>query len=284
MSSRRDDYLDAMLRNLGAAYYETLHGQAAASDVARAVDVVSEAEAGHDGKTHPGQATAGTGQGAHRQARWRVRDVMTSDVATASMDMPCKKVARLLADRRLSAVPVLAADGHVLGMVSEADVLRKEESKFWRLGARLAPSRRRARAQAKARTAGGLMTSPAITIGPDAPVGAAARLMNAHRIRRLPVVDDSGRLIGIVSRRDVMKIFLRPDEEIAAEITGVLADILLQDAAGVTVSVRDGVVALAGGLPREDLIQVAIQLSRDVTGVVGVTSHLLVRQAPTKSA
>jgi CBS-domain-containing membrane protein len=118
------------------------------------------------------------------------------------------------------------------------------------------------------------MTTPVITIHPDAPVGAAARLMNGHRIRRLPVVDPSGKLIGIVSRRDLLSVFLRPDEEIAAEVHGMLTGILLAEPDGVTVKVRDGIVTLSGTLAREDLIPVAERLAAGVDGVVTVACKL----------
>jgi len=152
----------------------------------------------------------------------------------------------------------------VAGIVSEADVLRKEERDFGRLGTGLPRRTRRERAQADARTVTELMSTPVITIHPDAPVGAAARLMNGHRIRRLPVVDSSGKLIGIVSRRDLLSVFLRPNEEIAAEVHGVLTGILHAEPDGVAVQVRDGVVTMSGTLAREDLIEVAERLASGV--------------------
>jgi CBS domain-containing protein len=125
-----------------------------------------------------------------------------------------------------------------------------------RRGGGLSGRARRDRAKARARTAGQLMTSPAITIHPDAPLSAAARLMNAHHIRRLPVVNAAGDLAGVVSRRDLMKVFLRPDEEITAEVSGVLVQILPEDAGQVTAGVSDGVVTLDGALDDQDLVPV----------------------------
>jgi CBS-domain-containing membrane protein len=107
--------------------------------------------------------------------------------------------------------------------------------------------------------------------------GAAARLMNGHRIRRLPVVDQSGKLSGIVSRRDLLSVFLRPDEEIAAEINDALTGILLEEPGRVEVTVRDGVVTLSGALAGKDLIPVAEHLAAGVDGVVGVTCELTAR-------
>jgi CBS-domain-containing membrane protein len=123
------------------------------------------------------------------------------------------------------------------------------------------------------------MTSPAITIDADASLSGAARLMNAHHIRRLPVVNAAGDLIGIVSRRDLMKVFLRPDEEITAEVSGVLGQILLDGAGQVVVSVLDGVVTLGGALDDQDLIRVAVGLASEVAGVVAVVSELTRHEA-----
>jgi CBS domain-containing protein len=123
------------------------------------------------------------------------------------------------------------------------------------------------------------MTSPAITIHPDASLSAAARLMNAHRIRRLPVVNAAGDLVGIVSRRDLMKVFLRPDEDITAEVSGVLGQILLGNAGQVAVGVADGVVTLDGALGDQALIPVAVGLAAGVDGVVAVVNGLIRQEA-----
>jgi CBS domain-containing protein len=281
--SRREAHLDAMLRHLGAAYYQTLQGQATAADVAQAVEAVTDFEARRDvSHAGPGEGNEAVEAGARARhpGRWRVREVMTTNVVTAERHMPYKQVAKLITEHHVNAVPVVAKGGRVLGIVSEADVLRKEERRYWRRSTGLSRHTRRERAKAKARTAGELMTSPAITIHPEAPLGAAAKLMNEHRIRRLPVVDVSGDLIGIVSRRDLLKVFLRPDEEIAGEVEGVLGSILLEDAGGVTVSVRDGVVTLDGVLAHKDLIPVTSRLASDVAGVVAVVSRLTHQEGP----
>ena len=274
----RDEYLNAMLRELGAAYYQTLHGEGAASDVARAVDAITEAQADLGLAAGLGRSSAGGEADSRlpgwRRRRWRIRDVMTTDIAAADRSMTYKQVVRLMTDRRVNAVPVVDSGYRVLGMVSEADVLRKQEHSPRRSGARLGRRGRRERNRADARTVGELMTSPAITIHPDAPLSAAARLMNARHIRRLPVVDGSGELIGVVSRRDLMKVFLRPDTEIEAEVRDVLTDILLEGSGGITVAVHEGVVTLTGVLTDKDMIPVATRLASDVPGVVAVANHL----------
>ncbi|HUZ51432.1 MAG TPA: CBS domain-containing protein [Streptosporangiaceae bacterium] len=218
--------------------------------------------------------------GACRQptGRWRVIDVMATDVVTADKNMPYKQVARLLAENDLSAIPVLSGGGRVLGVVSEADVLRREERSFSRLGAGLPRRTHREREQAEALTASQLMTAPAITIHPDAPLGAAARLMNAHHVRRLPVVNPAGELIGIVSRRDLMSVFLRPDAEIAAEIADSLARMPGAEAMRIAVCIADGEVALTGELPHAGMIAAAIKVASDVDGVVAVSSRLTASQ------
>jgi CBS domain-containing protein len=199
---------------------------------------------------------------------------MTAKVVTASQDMSYKQVARLMTEHRLDAVPVADGSGRLLGMVSEADALRKQERKF-RPGTGLLPWRGgRERAKAEARTAAGLMTSPAITIRPDALLGEAARLMNARRVRRLPVVDASGQLAGIVSRRDLLRVFLRPDEEIAGEVWEILATVLPGDADQVTAIVRDGVVTLSGSVTAQALVPAAVRLVSRAPGVIAVDDQL----------
>ena len=253
--SRRDDHFDAMLRELGAAYYQSLHGQRTTGDVARAVESVAAAKdrpSGTEGKAQttaqPARSGPDTGQAWRPRRRWRVRDVMTTSVAAVDAAASYKDVARLIGERAVNAVPVLAGDRRVLGMVSEANMLRKQERRSRRIGTRLSRRARREKAQAAARTAGELMTTPPITVHPDAPLGSAARLMNGRHIRQLPVVAPSGRLLGIVSRSDLLSVFLRPDEEIARDVRAAIARISLGDPPTVTVRARDGVVELTGSL------------------------------------
>jgi CBS domain-containing protein len=199
---------------------------------------------------------------------------MATDVITVDKHTPFKYVARLLAENGLSSVPVVSGGGRVLGMISEADLLRKEERSFGRLSAGLPRRTHREREQANALTAARLMTSPAITIHPDAPLGAAARLMNAHHITRLPVVAPSGEMIGVVSRRDLLAGYLRPDADIADEIAAGLAQISPAGPARITVSVTDGEVELTGTVPRASMAGTAIKVASDVDGTVAVTSRL----------
>src|SRR4051794_921453 len=135
--------------------------------------------------------------------QWTVGDVMTRSVASVSLETSYRDAVDTLTDRRISAAPVVDADGRVLGVVSEADLLHKIEADDAHGPGRVARPSRRAAAKAHAATAAQLMTAPAITIGPRASVGEAARRLEREGVKRMPVVDDDGRLIGIVARRDL---------------------------------------------------------------------------------
>jgi CBS domain-containing protein len=275
--TRRDDHFDAMLRHLGATYYQTLLGEATPSDVAAAVDSV-ERESAH----RPG-GTAGHGrQPAHRgqrsqtvkTGRWRVRDVMTPDVVSVGKQASGTTLARLLSEHHISAVPVLTGAGKLAGVVSEADLLKAQRHPGARARDGLLRRRPRATRGHPAYTAGHLMTSPAITIHPDAPLAVAARRMTDHHLTLLPVVDESAVLIGVISRRDLLSVYLRPDADIVAEVSGVLADVLFLDPAAVTVSAHDGLVTLTGEIDQPEFSTLAIRLASGVDGVLAVADKL----------
>jgi CBS domain-containing protein len=278
--SRRDMYLDGMLRHLGAAYYESLHGRAAPDDVSRALEQVAE---------HMGEKPAGRARGSRQQGqplpehhgRWhsRVRDIMTTSVVTADRITSYKEIAEKLAEHQISGMPVLILGRHVAGVVSEGDLIAAQVK---RLDARR-PGLGRALHHGQAQdvhpplTAGDLMTSPAITIHPDATIAAAARLMTTHHIRRLPVVDPDGKLVGLVSRRDLLRLFLRDDADIGRQVQELLAEILLADQPDIKVTVHSGVVTLAGTAMldgQHELLDVALRLIRDVDGVVDVRNKI----------
>jgi CBS domain-containing protein len=276
--TRTDTHLDAMLRHLGAAYYESLHGRAARSDVARALDTVEE----HLGEQGP-PAPKAPHHEEMRKRRWarRVSDVMTTTVVTVDRITPYQDIDRLLTRHRISGVPVLKMGREVVGVVSETDLLAAEDETHRQ--ARMAGSMGRRwhlRKQPHVRlTAGALMTSPAVTIGPDATIPAAARLMNTHHITRLPVVDEDGKLVGIVGRRDLLSVFLRPDAEIAHDARQVLDEVPLADPKEVIAEVRHGVVTLTGSMRpatghEQDLMPLALRLIWDIDGVVDVVNRL----------
>jgi CBS domain-containing protein len=279
--SRRDAHFDAMLRHLGAAYYDSLHGRAAPADVARAVDSIAD-HMGEAPLRHPAAAAPAAGHkdsGLRRQhhGRWnsRVRDVMTTSVVTADRITPYKEIARMLTQHQISGVPVLTMGRHVAGVVSEGDLLAaRDHNPMTGHGLR---HRLASRNQHHSRTAEQLMTAPAVTTHPDATIAGAARMMNVHHVRRLPVVDPDGKLVGIVSRRDLLSVFLRPDAEIARQIGEILTELLPGGPTGIEVAVRNGVVTLSGQpelTAEEDLIPVAVRLAWDVDGVVDVVNKV----------
>jgi len=205
-----------------------------------------------------------------------VKDVMTKTVVVVQDAAPFKEIARLMQEYRASALPVVDEEGRLLGIVSEADLLLKEDPGFE--GERHlfeGRFRRVQREKAFGLVAGQLMTAPVYTVVPDTPLAEAARLMHDKGVKRLPVVDARGVVLGIVSRADVVKIFLRSDDEIDREIRDeVLFKTLWLEPNTVHVRVREGVVALEGQLERRSLIPVLVEMVHRVDGVIGVENRL----------
>ncbi|MEV4169206.1 CBS domain-containing protein [Nonomuraea sp. NPDC049709] len=213
--------------------------------------------------------------------RMTVTDVMTTDVAAVNRNASFHTVAELLITRGVSGVPVLDDDSRVLGVVSEADLLAKEEFKERYHGDGYRPPlRARIRhtsgsegsgyRKSLGETAGELMTAPAHVTTPDTPIVSAARLMDRHGVKRLPVVDADGRLTGIVSRRDLIKVFLRLDKDIETSVR----DTVRADGQGLVVTVADGVVTLSGTLPEHSQAVTAVRLAENIDGVVAVHDDL----------
>ncbi|SDN47848.1 BON domain-containing protein [Streptomyces sp. cf386] len=204
-----------------------------------------------------------------------VRDVMTRDVAVVGRDAAFKDIVRTLQDRRVSALPVVDGEGRVLGVVSEADLLHKEEFRDSDPDRYTQLRRLSDLAKAGSVTAGELMTRPALTVTADATLAQAARTMARAKVKRLPVVDADGRLEGVVSRVDLLKVFLRRDEEIAEEVRReVVAYLFPEPGPAVRVDVLDGVVRLGGQIRDKSLVPVAARLVRAVEGVVDVVFEL----------
>jgi CBS domain-containing protein len=178
-----------------------------------------------------------------------VRDVMTTEVVTAEPSTPFKEIAARLAQHRISAVPVVDAGRRVLGIITEADLLLKQEHPDPKADVSLIWTRRRRRERAKAAAAvaGKLMTAPAATVAPSSTVTEAARRMHTAGVKRLPVVDETGRLVGIVSRADLLNVFTRPDEAIRSQIISeVIVGVFMLDPSRFFIDVDDGVVLLQG--------------------------------------
>jgi hydrogenase maturation protease len=212
-----------------------------------------------------------------------VGDVMTSRVVSVRDDTPFKQIIEALANAHVSALPVVDADGHVLGIVSESDLLAKVaavgRSAPHVSGERTEPHPRR---KADAETARDLMTAPVVTTRPDARVAHAARVAALQHVRRLPVVDSADRLVGIVTRSDLLRVFLRDDEAIRQHVVSLIRRQLFIDTSTIDVTVADGVVTLRGQLDSQAMFEPLVDTIRDTTGVVAVHDNISYRldQAP----
>jgi CBS domain-containing protein len=208
----------------------------------------------------------------------KVKDVMTGEVVAMCKDASFKEMAARLREYRVSAFPIIDENRRVIGVVSEADLLAKEALAGEHTGIPAAITgilHHKEYQKADGVTAGDLMTHPAVTVRPDDTVEHAARLMYTLRVKRLPVVDAGGYLVGIVSRADVLSVFDRTDEEIHAEIVNdvILRDFLV-DPAVFMVTVADGVVTIKGNPETADLGHRLVTRIRHVQGVVAVRDVL----------
>ncbi len=210
----------------------------------------------------------------------RIQDVMTRSVITVGPETPLREVAALLDQHRISGVLVVDGDGKLLGVVSEADFLVEAQGGppahrsaiarlFWRHPDRNTPGDRH-----YPKTAGELMTSPAITIGPAALVAKAAAIMTRERINRLPVVD-GGHLVGIVTRADLVRSYVRSDAELAAVIRDdVLVRALWLDPRQFEVAVTDGVATIRGHVDRRSSAEMISRITLLVPGVRDVVNRV----------
>jgi CBS domain-containing protein len=184
----------------------------------------------------------------------RVKDIMTAHVVAVRSDASYREMIAALRARRVSGLPVVDAEGTVVGVVSETDLLTKR--------ATAAP------------TAADLMTRPVVTTSPDELVSSVARLMSRRKLRRVPVVDRGGHLVGIVCRSDVLSVFSRPDDDIRREITqDVILDGFFTDPERLTVTVKDGIVTLEGAPGSVVLGRGIADQARHVEGVVAVRNR-----------
>ncbi|MFF8193419.1 CBS domain-containing protein [Streptomyces bobili] len=217
----------------------------------------------------------------------RVDTVMVRDVVTAEYGTPFKEVVHRLDQHRISGLPVIDSERKVIGVVSETDLLLRQAASSAPTGGRVSWAERlrglsrrvrRNAVRARAGTAGGVMSAPAVTVRAHTTVPEAARLMAERGIERLPVVDEKDRLVGIVTRRELLQMFLRPDGEIRRAVEQqVFVDALWLAPHIVEASVRNGVVTLTGQLERRSDIPVAVGMSSRVDGVVAVVDRLSYR-------
>ena len=204
-----------------------------------------------------------------------VAELMTRQVISAVPHTPFKELVGCILAHDISALPVIDTTGRPIGVVAEADLLAKLE---FHGGADQAPllasSRCRARwRKASALIAADLMTTPALTIPPDTPVSTAAHLLADHQLRQLCIVDSAGFLIGVLTRRDPLRLFLRGDRAIHADVEHALAH-ATRTSRRIAVCVVDGTVTLSGALPLRSTVERAGALAQQVLGVIAVDNKL----------
>jgi CBS domain-containing protein len=211
-----------------------------------------------------------------------VGDVMTRNVIVVEEDASFKHVAETLAHNRVSALPVVDASGRVIGVVSESDLLAKVAA-GGELRAKIGSGRserRHLQRKAHGETAADLMSAPAVTALATDDVVDAARVAAQAHIRRLPVVDESERIVGIVTRSDLLRAFLNDDATIEKYVTDVvLTQQFLLSPTSITADVHDGVVTLRGRLDSEQVLGPLTEALRGVAGVVAVHSELVFDEA-----
>ena len=206
--------------------------------------------------------------------RSTVKDVMTTPVVAVRENASFKEIVSRMRDSRVSAFPVVDREGKVIGVVSEADMLNKEADEA-SPGTFASMLRFQDHEKAAGVTAADLMTSPPATIGPDEAVVDAARLMRDRRIKRLPVTNATGHLIGVISRADVLSVFLRPDETIRHEVVEeIVRSAFLVRSQPFGVVVHDGIVTLTGCPENDQAGHDLVERLRHVEGVVTVRDKL----------
>ena len=208
--------------------------------------------------------------------RRNVGQLMTADPVRVGMGTPFKEIVRLMREHGISGLPVVDELGTLVGVVSEGDLILKEAGEQEEIGPLFESRRRRERRlKAAGAVAADLMSSPVRSIGPLAPAGEAARLMTDRGVKRLPVVDEAGRLVGVISRSDLLDVFLRDDGEIRQEIVerAVMPE-LRAEHPDVRVDVRNGVVTLTGTVKARSTAGAIVDAAERVEGVVRVIDLL----------
>ena len=203
-----------------------------------------------------------------------VKDVMTTRVIWVKKDATFREMAAALREHRVSAFPVVDDDRKVIGVVSEADMLNKE-ALIDEPGVISGILHHRDQVKARGITAGDLMTTAVVAVRPEDTVEHAAKLMYDRGVKRLPVTDESGRLVGIISRADVLSVFDRTDTAIGHEINrDVLLGEFMVDPLAFQVTVKDGIVTLAGRPETNETGHEIVWRVRHVQGVVAVRDRL----------
>jgi CBS domain-containing protein len=193
---------------------------------------------------------------------WSVKSVMTTHLVCLAPDTPFKECVDMIRLHRIGALPVVDDSGRLLGILSKSDLLRKAERST-------DPDERKA----TARTAGEAMTRTVITSTEESSLTEAARLMHRAAIRHLPITDTDGKLVGMISRADLLKVFLRTDESIRHEITEVLLPRAFGiPSGGLEVEVREGIVHIGGEVESSGTARLIVAFIDRIEGVVGVES------------
>ena len=227
--------------------------------------------------SQPRSVASGSAAGTRKRT---VADVMTTAVVSAYLDAPMKEIAAAMARNRISAVPVISSSTReVVGVITASDLLARlcRDGDSAPRRHRLVPHRAADR-KPKAVTARGLMSWPAVTVTPQTPIHDAARLATSKQLHFMPVVDD-GLLVGCVTRSDLNKVYLRPDEEIRAEIaTRVLREVMLVESPTLGVDVTEGVASIAGMVDTHDQGAELVDRVDKVPGVIEVRAHFSYRE------
>lgn len=204
-----------------------------------------------------------------------VSSVMTSPVVTVTPETTFKDAVRVLRRKRVSGLPVVDRDGRLVGIVTEADLLNKVERREPESYVLESKRHRADRTHAAAMDVASAMTRDVVSVRPDFPIALAAREMHTRGIKRLPVVDERGRVVGIVSRGDLLTVFLRPDREVRADVKRVLDEALAKHGGqGLNARVISGVVELAGSFEEKSHCDALVRAVTAVEGVIGVRSKM----------
>lgn len=191
-----------------------------------------------------------------------VVDLMTTEVIAVSRDTGLREAARLMFRNRVSGLPITQQDGTLIGIITEADFLRLEVE-------------RQEGGRDQVVTVGEVMSIGVVTIRPEMEIYEAAKIMAVQEVKRLPVVDDDNRLLGVISRADIVSIFTRPDDVIEDEIReDLLRRVLFIDPDDLGVSVTNGVVALSGEVGTRAEASMLEELTNRLDGVFGVETNL----------
>jgi CBS domain-containing protein len=210
----------------------------------------------------------------------RVRDIMTTDPIGVTPDTSLKEAARLMVGHHVSGLPVIDTSGKLAGILTEGDFLRREADRDRKHRASLLRVLfgDGGEAALRAGTVGEAMTRNVVTISPDATIGEAARVMASRKVKRLPVVDADGEMVGIISRADVVSAFTKPDDVIEDEVReDIIRRLLFLDPDPIGVAVVDGVVVLEGELETRTEVELLVELTSRVAGVVKVNDRLTYR-------